>query len=203
MLRATRIRWGLMAFCVALLSAPVSAQVRGIGVGADGFLWASGWTHAQVNVPLTRELRVQMGAGRLRTSDSPVSALLRPRPGAYDRAGLLTFGVRANPGLVDGQPFRGVIGMEWAAETFVKNAAAEWGALGLMKWSRRDVRLIAGAEWVSPTGWALTLIAGVGHSGTAGEGFDPQLARRVQNGPEFARMFGLEVTKWLSRPVNR
>lgn len=188
-----------MALLVALLSAPVSGQDAGIGVGADGVLWASGWTHAQVSVPLTRELRIQMGAGVLRSADSPVSALLRPRPGAFDRAGLVTLGVRANPGLVDGRPFRGVIGMEWAAETFVKNAAAEWGTLGLMKWSRRDVRLIAGAEWVSPSGWAFTVLAGVGHTGTAGEGFDPQLSRRVQNGPVFARMFGLEVTKWLSR----
>lgn len=199
MFRANPIQWGLTALLAVLLSAPVTAQETGVGVGADGFLWASGWTHAQVNVSLTRELRIQVGAGMLRSANSPVSALLRPRPGAFDRAGLMTLGVRANPGLVDGRPFRGVIGMEWAAETFVKNAAAEWGTLGLMKWSRRDVRLIAGAEWVSPSGWALTVLAGVGHTGTAGEGFDPQLSRRVQNGPVFARMFGLEVTKWLSR----
>ena len=198
MFRANPIQWGLTALLAVLLSAPVTAQETGVGVGADGFLWASGWTHAQVNVSLTRELRIQVGAGMLRSANSPVSALLRPRPGAFDRAGLMTLGVRANPGLVDGRPFRGVIGMEWAAETFVKNAAAEWGTLGLMKWSRRDVRLIAGAEWVSPSGWALTVLAGVGHTGTAGEGFDPQLSRRVQNGPVFARMFGLEVTKWLS-----
>ena len=199
MFRANPIQWGLTALLAVLLSAPVTAQETGVGVGADGFLWASGWTHAQVNVSLTRELRIQVGAGMLRSANSPVSALLRPRPGAFDRAGLMTLGVRANPGLVDGRPFRGVIGMEWAAETFVKNAAAEWGTLGLMKWSRRDVRLIAGAEWVSPSGWAFTVLAGVGHTGTAGEGFDPQLSRRVQNGPVFARMFGLEVTKWLSR----
>lgn len=188
-----------MACFAAFLSASVSGQDAGVGVGADGVLWASGWTHAQVNVPVTRELRLQMGAGVLRSADSPMSALLRPRPGAFDRAGIVTLGVRANPGLVDGRPFRGVIGIEWAAETFVKNTADEWGTLGLMKWSRRDVRLVAGAEWVSPSGWALTLLAGVGHSGTAGEGFDPQLSRRVQNGPGVARMFGLEVTKWLSR----
>ena len=74
------MRNGLMVLLVVLLSAPLSAQDTGIGVGADGVLWASGWTHAQLNVPLTRELRIQMGAGMLRSADSPVSALLRPRP---------------------------------------------------------------------------------------------------------------------------
>ena len=188
-----------MVLLVASLCGTASAQDANIGVGADGLLWASGWTHAQVNVSVTRELRLQMGVGALRSEESPLSSLLRPRPGAFDRAGIVTLGVRANPGLADDRPFRAVIGMEWAAETYVKNAVAEWGTLGLMKWSRRDVRLIAGAEWVSPSGWALTLLAGVGHSGTAGEGFDPQLSRRVENGPVVARMFGLEITKWLSR----
>jgi len=196
MIPASQIRWGLMILMLGVMHSFCVAQGRTVGVGVDGLLWAGGWTNAQVSVCLTDELRVQCGVGALRGADSPVSALLRPRPGVFDRAGLVSFGLRATPGMVDGRPFRAIIGMEWAAETFVKTASAEFGTLGLMKWSRRDLRILAGAEWVCSSGWGLACHAGVGHSGTAGEGFDPDLSRKVQNGPSLARMFGLEIKKW-------
>ena len=64
--------------------------------------------------------------------------------------------MRANPGVVDGRPFRGLIGIEWSSETYVKSARPNGGTLGTMKWSRRDVRLLAGAEWSFDSGWGLS-----------------------------------------------
>lgn len=196
MLRVCPNRGALLVLLLAFVHVSCAAQDRRVGVGADGVLWASGWSHAQVSVCVTEELRVQCGIGALRPSASSIAVLLRPRPGAFDRAGLFTLGVRANPGFKTGQPFRAIVGMEWAAETYVKNAMAEWGTFGTMKWSRRDLRLLAGAEWLSPSGFGVSALFGLGHSGTAGEGFDAELTRRVEQGPDVTRMFGLELTKW-------
>ena len=196
MFKASQILGAMLLFLLAFVHGSCTAQHRNVGVGADGLLWASGWTHAQVSFRVTEELQVQCGAGVLRSTPSSVSTLLRPRPGAFDHAGLFTLGVRANPGHQVGRPFRAIIGMEWAAETYVKNAMAEWGALGTMKWSRRDLRLLAGAGWLLPSGLEVSVIVGLGHSGTAGEGFDADLTRRIENGPDLTRMFGVELTKW-------
>jgi len=197
MFKASILRSGLLVLGVVMLSVSASAQDRIWGVGTDGLLWATGWSHGQAAYCLTDELRLQAGFGVLRGADSPMSALLRPRPGTFDRASLVSCGVRANPGVVDGRPFRGLIGIEWSSETYVKSALAEWGTLGTMKWSRRDVRLLAGAEWFFDSGWGLSFHAGVGHSGTHGEGFDAELSRRVANSPGITRMFGFELMKWL------
>ena len=196
MLKASQIRGALFVLLLAFVHVSCTAQDRRVGVGADGLLWASGWSHAQISFCVTEELQVQCGAGALRSSASPVSVWLRPRPGAFDRAGLFTLGVRANPGYESGRPLRAVIGMEWATETYVKSAVAEWGTFGTMKWSRRDLRLLAGAEWLRPSGLGVSVLVGLGHSGTAGEGFDVDLTRRVENGPDVTRMFGAELTKW-------
>ena len=118
MLKASFFRSGLLALGVVLLSVSGSAQDRSWGVGTDGLLWATGWSHGQAALCLTDELRLQAGFGVLRGADSPMSALLRPRPGTFDRAGLVSCGVRANPGVVDGRPFRGLIGIEWSSETW-------------------------------------------------------------------------------------
>ena len=145
MLKASFFRSGLRPRCV-LLSVSGSAQDRSWGVGTDGLL--GDWMEPRAGgLLLTDELRLQAGFGVLRGADSPMSALLRPRPGTFDRAGLVSCGVRANPGVVDGRPFRGLIGIEWSSETYVKSALADWGTLGTMKWSRRDV-----VCWPGPSG---------------------------------------------------
>ena len=196
MLRARRIRTAFLVLLLTFVHVSSTAQDRRVGVGADGLLWLAGWSHGQVSFCLTEELQIQCGAGALRTSASPVSTLLRPRPGSFDRAGLFTLGIRANPGSQPGRPLRAIIGMEWAAETYVKDAMAEWGAFGTMQWSRRDLRLLAGAEWLCPSGLGLSILFGLGHSGTAGEGFDADLTRRVEHGPDVTRMFGFELARW-------
>jgi len=196
MLKASFFRAGFLALGVVLLSVSGSAQDRTWGVGTDGLLWATGWSQVQVAHCFTDELRLQAGFGVLRGADLAVSSLQRPRPVTFDRAGIVSLGLRANPGVVDGRPFRGLIGIEWSSETYVKSALAEWGTLGTMKWSRRDVRLLAGAEWSFDSGLGLSLHAGVGHSGTHGEGFDAELSRRVASSPGITRMFGFELMKW-------
>ncbi len=196
MFKEGHIRGAFLVLLVACISVPCTAQDRRVGVGVDGLLWVSGWSHAQVSFRLTEELQVLCGAGALRSSTGFVSALFRPRPVVFDHAGLFTLGVRANPGYESGRPLRAIIGMEWATETYVKNAMAEWGTFGTMKWSRRDLRLLAGAEWLRPSGLGVSVLVGLGHSGTAGEGFDADLTRRVENGPDVTRMFGVELTKW-------
>ena len=196
MFRGPKIRTAFLMLLLAFGQFSCMAQNRRVGVGADGLLWAAGWSHAQVSFCLAEELQIQCGAGTLRASASPVSSLLRPRPGSFDRAGLFTIGIRANPGSQSGRPLRAIIGMEWAAETYVKHAIAEWGAFGTMKWSRRDLRLLAGAEWLGPSGLGVSIIFGLGHSGTAGEGFDADLTRRVEHGPDVTRMFGVELARW-------
>lgn len=196
MLRASQFRGALLVLLLAFVNVSCTAQNRRVGVGADGLLWASGWSHAHISFCVTEDLQVQCGAGSLRSSTSPVSGWLRPRPVAFDRAGLFTLGVRANPGYEPGRPLRAIIGMEWATETYVKNAMAEWGTFGTMKWSRRDLRLLAGAEWLCSSGLGVSVLVGLGHSGTAGEGFDADLTRRVELGPEVTRMFGVELAKW-------
>jgi hypothetical protein len=196
MFRISPIRYRLMTLGVVLLSISGSAQDRSWGVGTDGVLWATGWSQVQVAHCFTDEFRLQAGFGVLRGVDLAVSSFQRPRPGTFDRAGIVSLGLRANPGVVDGRPFRGLIGVEWSSETYVKSALAEWGTVGTMKWSRRDARLLAGAEWSFDSGWGMSIHAGVGHSGTQGEGFDAELTRRVANSPGVTRMFGFELMKW-------
>ena len=68
MFKASILRSGLLVLGVVMLSVSASAQDRIWGVGTDGLLWATGWSHGQAALCLTDELRLQAGFGVLRLS---------------------------------------------------------------------------------------------------------------------------------------
>lgn len=184
---------------LALVATSVTAQQGRVALGGDAVLWAAGWQNVQGVVKLHPELRLSMGCGVLTGEGSALEGVLRPRPVDFESARLFSVGVRAYPEVQEGQSIQGFFGLELAVENYVQSftGSSDMAFPGQMQWTRRDIRMVAGAEWRFHPSYSLAGHVAVGHSRTdEGMGFGPDLNRALQSLPAMPRMIGVEFLRW-------
>ena len=184
---------------LALAAPTATAQQGRVALGGDAVLWASGWQNVQGTVKLHPELRLSMGWGVMAGQRTSTGGVLRPRPTDFESAHLFSMGVRAYPQVQEGQSIQGFFGLDVAVENYVQSFAGtgEVAVPGKMQWVRRDIRMVAGAEWRVHRAYSIGGHVAVGHSRTdESMGFGSDLNQALQSLPAMPRMIGLEFLRW-------
>ncbi len=171
-------------------------QMSGVGVGVDGALWAAGWQNLHVAVPVHDEVRLHLGVGLMGSSDETAALAVRQRPDHFDQASILTLGVRAYPHGMKRSRLKGLIGLEYAEESFRTQLFPGTSEVGRMEWVRTDVRGMVGVEWRPVSRVGLNVHVGVGHSAVRGTSLATEFVPRHGEKSPFTRMIGTELLLW-------
>jgi hypothetical protein len=167
-----------------------------VGVGMDGALRVAGWHNLHVAVPVHDEVRVHLGVGYMGSAEETAALAIRQRPEGFDQASMFTLGVRAYPKGMTRSPFKGLIGLEYAEESFQTRLFPGTSEIGRMEWVRTDVRGVVGVEWRPVRRMGLNVHLGVGHSSIRGSSRSTEFMPRYGETSPFTRMIGTELLVW-------
>ncbi|RPG80742.1 MAG: hypothetical protein CBC74_004400 [Crocinitomicaceae bacterium TMED114] len=191
------MKWAAPFWTAMLLALGTAhGQTSGVGVGVDGALWAAGWQNVHVALPVHDEIRLHLGVGFMGSSDETVALTVRQRPDHFDQASILTLGVRAYPHGMKRTRFTGLIGLEYAEESFRTQRFPGTSEVGRMEWVRTDIRGVLGVEWRPVSRVGLNVHAGVGHSAVRGTSLAAEFVPRHGERSPFTRMIGTELLFW-------